>query len=1021
MSQPTEREDGLALDTESVLGRIRELYHIPAVALLLVFMLWNRVKTWEKFSVNGELLFRGNDAWYHLRATSYTVENFPFTMPFDPWTNFPTGTASGQFGTLFDQLVATGALVLGLFMPQAEATTAALLFAPAVFGTLVGIPAFFLGRRFGGRLGGVVAVLVLALTPGAFLFRGLVGFSDHHIAEVLFQVLAVFATMVAVSVAQRDRPVYEQFRAREWGALKPTVAYGALAGLAFGLYIWVWPPAVFFVSVLGLFFGLHAVVVFLKGRSPEHVAIVGVVLSVVAALVSLLRLTEVGVTATEFSLLQPLAFLGLAGGLVVLAGLARLVEGRDDARLAYPGAIVGGLAAVVLLAWLLVPDIFAFFVDQVTRIYGLEANAQVATVNEAQPVDNPGEFFAQSYRFTFFIACVGGLLVLAKYLLDDEPSGESLFLVVWFVLMVMATLTQNRFDYYVAVPVATLTAFVVGYVFDLADLGSGEGVTNLDTSQVITVFVVVLVVVAPFIAFTGPVLSDPGAVSLQSVQSAQFNSPGEVTQWEGSLAWLANSTPEEGQYGSANADNEPLDYYGTFDRTDDFEYGPGTYGVMSWWDYGHFITVSGERIPNANPFQQSANAAADFLLNSNETAATDIVDDEAEGTRYVMVDWKLADPRSSKYTAPAAFDSLGVTAYDPAGSNLIDTVVYQRLFGSQPRPALFVRSQAHYDSMRTRLYGFHGSAADPRVNGQVLVVDWNPNGVDYGQGSLPGPSNQTIRYFDTMDAAEEFVRNDGSAQVGGVQGVPTEPVPALEHYRLVHASEETNRQVGPWVKTFERVNGATVEGTGPANATVTASVEMRIPTQNGTRYETFTYSQRAETDDQGQFTMTLPYSSTGYDEFGPDNGHTNVSVRATGPYEFRNVQSAGNGTQVVTNTTADVTEAQVLGEDDSVVEVSLDETTTIEDNASANGTDESGAPNEPTGANGTDTTNDTNDTNDTATNGPAGTNDTDGANATDDSGSNASGGNETGENAATLAAAPVGASTAVTPAPARVA
>jgi dolichyl-diphosphooligosaccharide--protein glycosyltransferase len=321
--------------------------------------------------------------------------------------------------------------------------------------------------------------------------------------------------------------------------------------------------------------------------------------------------------------------------------------------------------------------------------------------------------------------------------------------------------------------------------------------------------------------------------------------------------------------------------------------------------------------------------------------------------------------------------------------------------------------------MRTRLYGFHGSAADPRVNGQVLVVDWNPDGVDYGQGTLPGPSNQTIRYFDTMDAAEEFVRNDGSAQVGGVQGVPTEPVPALEHYRLVHASEETNRQVGPWVKTFERVNGATVEGTGPANATVTASVELRIPTQNGTRYETFTYSQHAETDDQGRFTMTLPYSSTGYDEFGPDNGHTNVSVRATGPYEFRNVQSAGNGTQVVTNTTADVTEAQVLGEDDSVVEVSLDQTTTVEGNASANGTDESAAPNGSSGANDTDTANDTNDT---ATNGPTGTNDTDGANATNDSGSNDTGGTETdATNASALAAAPVGASAVVTPVLARVA
>ena len=933
MSQPTEREDGLAFDTESVLGRVRELYHIPAVALLLLFMLWNRVKTWENFSSNGELLFRGNDAWYHLRQTSYTVRHFPSTMPFDPWTHFPTGTASGQFGTLFDQLVALGALVLGLFMPQDPATDLALLFAPAVFGTLVGVPAYFIARRFGGRLGGVIAVLVLALTPGAFLFRSLVGFSDHHIAEVLFQVLAVLGVMVAISVAQRDRPVYEQFRAREWGALRGTVGYAALAGLALGLYVWVWPPAVFFVSVLGLFFVVHVLVTFVKGHSPEHVAIAGVVMSVVAALLSVVRISEFEFSATDFSLLQPVAFLGLAAGLVVAAALARAVEGRDDARTVYPVAIVGGIAAIALLAWLVVPDTFAYFVDQFLRIYGLDANAQVRTVNEAQPVPlaQASEFFSARYGFTFFIAIVGAVMLLAKYLLEDEPRGEALLLVTWFVLMVLATLTQNRFDYYVAVPVSALTAFVVGYVVRLVGLGATDRVTDLDAAQVMTVFVLVLVVVAPFVAVTGPVLSDPGAVTLQSVQSASANGPGEVSQWTGSLEWLANNTPDEGEYGAANVDGDQLDYYGTYARTNDYNYDNGTYGVMSWWDYGHFITVEGERIPNANPFQQGATAAANFLLNPNESAANEIMTTEGDGagTRYVMVDWKLADPRSSKYTAPAAFDNIGVNAYGSGQNALIETAIYtQYVPGSQPRIAYYVRNQAHYESMRVRLYRFHGSAAGPTLpNGQVPVLDWQRKSFQYGGGQtrpIPATTNRTIKTFNSTAEARQYVQSDATSQIGGLAGVPTDYVPALEHYRLVHASEAANR-IGAWVKTFERVDGATVQGTGPANATVTARVPMYIPSQNST----FTYVQQAQTGADGQFNMTLPYSTTGYDQFGPENGHTNVSVRATGQYEFRAVQQGGNGTQTVYNATADVTEAQVLGEDDSAVQVSLDQTATI--------------------------------------------------------------------------------------------
>ncbi len=70
-------------------------------------MLWNRVRSWQNFIVDGEVLFSGNDAWYHYRSTQYVVQNWPSTMPFDPWTNFPYGTSNGQFGTLFDQIIAT--------------------------------------------------------------------------------------------------------------------------------------------------------------------------------------------------------------------------------------------------------------------------------------------------------------------------------------------------------------------------------------------------------------------------------------------------------------------------------------------------------------------------------------------------------------------------------------------------------------------------------------------------------------------------------------------------------------------------------------------------------------------------------------------------------------------------------------------------------------------------------------------------------------------------------------------------
>ncbi|WP_254534559.1 oligosaccharyl transferase, archaeosortase A system-associated [Halomarina litorea] len=952
MSQPTEREDRLAFDTDALLDRAREWYHVPLLALLFVFMLWNRVRTWENYTRGGDILFSGNDAWYHFRQTSFTVSNWPFTMNFDPWTFFPYGTAPGQFGTLFDQLIATVALVLGLVMPQEQATAFALLFAPAVFGTLVAVPAYFLAKRFGGRAGGVVAVTVLALTPGAFLFRGLVGWSDHHIAEVFFQVLAMLGVMVAVTAAEREKPVFEQLSSREFSTLRRPLGFAALAGVAIALYIWVWPPGIFVVSVLGLFFLAHLIVTFLKGHSPEHVAIVGVVMFLVAGVFSAVRITKFEFTATDFSLLQPTLFVLLAGGLAVMAALARRVEGRDDATTVYVGGILGAIALGTLLFAVVLPDTFSFFVDQSLRIYGLDANAKVRTVNEAQPIPlgRASSYFFGSYGLAFFAAVVGGLVLLGRYLLDDDPRGEALLLVLWGAMMVLATLTQNRFGYYLAVPVGALTAYVVAQVVALADLDTVGSLSDLDASQVMTIAVIVLIVFAPFVAVTGPLFPqsggvEPGAISLQSVERAENNGPGEVTAWQGSLQWLSENTPKEGQY--ANPDGEAMPYYENFGQTDDYDYPEGAYGVMAWWDYGHFITVEGQRIPDANPFQQGATRAANFLLGQNESQANEYMTVDNGSSRYVMVDWKLADPRSGKYTAPASFDTIGVSSAD-----LLSARIYtQRSTTEAPRTAQLVRSQDHYESMRVRLYRFHGSAAGPTLpNGKVLVVDWETRQFTVGsqttQPLAAVPSDgQVYKTFDSLAAAEEYVQNDSTSQIGGLPGIPAEQVEALEHYRLVHASDATAGGVGQWVKTFERVDGATVEGTGPANTTVTARVQLRIPGPG----QNFTYVQQAQTDAQGQFTMTLPYSTTGYDEWGTEEGYTNVSVRAAGPYEFRAATQSENLTTTVYNATADVNEANVVGEREGPIEVTLEQSEVIEpDGANAsNGTNGTDAPADP--------------------------------------------------------------------------
>ncbi|WP_146417353.1 oligosaccharyl transferase, archaeosortase A system-associated [Haloarcula hispanica] len=902
-------------ELESALEWAERWYHVPVLLVLLGFMLWNRVRSWQNFIVDGEVLFSGNDAWYHYRSTQYVVQNWPSTMPFDPWTNFPYGTSNGQFGTLFDQIIATVALIIGLGSPSDQTVAMTVLFAPAVFGTLVAIPTYLIGRRLGGRLGGVTAVTVMAFSTGWLLQRSLVGFSDHHVAEALFQVLGVLGVMVAVSVAARDKPIYEQFLERDIDALRDTISWSVLAGVAIALYLWVWPPGVLLLGILGVFFLLRLCLEYVHDSSPEHTAIAGAITMITTAVVSASRITVLEITATSQSLLQPGLALAVGLGCVFMAWLARFMEQREYGRYVYPATVFGILAIGAVLMAVLTPTLWEFFTRNVMRVIGFSISETASTVGEAVPLPGVGKLFAW-HGFAVIVAAIGGLFLLAKQFLSDDASAEELLVVVWAVFILSATFTQQRFEYYLGAPIAVLSGMVVGRFIRWFDFSADDGI---EYYQVITILAVLLVIVVPLFAFgtTSPV-------------EAGKTGPGPAIQgWDESLQWMEGNTPAEGAYGSGG--DATLDYYGTYDQQEDFDYQEGQYGVLSWWDYGHWITTRAERVPNANPFQQGTDTAAPFLIAQNETRANDILDSTDEDdakTRYVAVDWRMVetngnDPYRGKFFAPSAFVD-GVQASD----------FYSRMYvqsrGGGVQQVTF-QQQAYYETMVTRLYRFHGSAAEP----QPIVIDWENKETRQGGQYRGAPTNeeepegqrqgQIVRQFQSMEEARQYVEQDTTSQLGGYGGAPPERVPAMEHYRLVGSSEteafpDTSQyRHSAWTKIFERVPGATVEGTGPANTTVRTAVEMRNPATN----KTFVYRQRTQTDQNGNFEMTVPYSTTGYDDWGTDEGYTNVSVRAETQYQFTAI-GTNDGNRTGFTGTTEVTEGQVIGEDDSAATVELE-------------------------------------------------------------------------------------------------
>ncbi|THE65425.1 oligosaccharyl transferase, archaeosortase A system-associated [Salinadaptatus halalkaliphilus] len=924
MSTDTERiEEGTET---SVLEMWEDWYHIPVVGVVMLFMFWVRTQAYDNFvTEDGSPALAGVDSWYHWRTVEWTAENYPWTMPYEVWTSFPTGRYVGQFGTLFDQLIVTAAMIVGLGDPSTETLyTVALLAVPAM-AALVAIPVFFIGRRLGGTIGGIVSVLLLALVPGQFLHRTNVGSLQHHVGEVLFMAIAVLAMMVALRAAEREQPIYELVVDKDWDTLRRPAIYSALAGVALSLYIWVWPPGVVLIGILAVFFTVQLCFDYVRNVSPDHVAFVGAVSLGLTALITALLIEEPGTSTTSFGYLQPASAALVAAGCLFMAWFARQWNAHEIDRQYYPAAIAGLLGATFAVMWLVLPDLFSTIVSNLTRrVIPFGATATDLTIQEAQPPGDFTEFVVNEFGMAFYTMLAGLVLLVARPFLGREYRTEYTLIVVWSLFLISMAATQVRFSYYLVLAVVTVNAVFVADLVSLFDLDLRENIDSLREIEGYQVLVLLMVVLLLFAPLLPPVAAD-GTASWEQADGAQPS--GDSVVWEGSNEWLAENTPEPGNWGGAGYEDE-LEYHGTYEYPDggDYDYPPGSYGVISWWDYGHLITTQAERIPHSNPFQSNARSSSAFFTAESEDRSELILDAVAAGAspddhtneeleqmiaegdeldeeiRYVMIDYQMA---GDKFPAMATWTDPGpnyyMTAEDYQPGQPIEEDEVGEIFGDIP----------YHETTLSNLYF---DDADGMENYRLVHENAEAGSVVYA--SYAQIDDGEVVHFDEM--GQPVSPAEGEPAVAVNEQIPFETYQQLEENDDIVVFDARTAAA---VKTYERVEGATLEGSIDGDvddiedATVTAAVQLDA----GER-EPFIYTQDAELEDDGSFEMTVPYATD--DELGVEDGYTDSSVDAIEEYVVSAVVPSDDGMATYEGETAVPETAVVEGE---TVDVTLEE------------------------------------------------------------------------------------------------
>ncbi|MDK2831292.1 MAG: dolichyl-phosphooligosaccharide-protein glycotransferase, partial [Methanolobus sp.] len=730
---------------------------IPVVlAITLFFLIAYYIRTIPEASVflsNGFVRFGGNDPWYHLRNVENILSNFPHMLWYDAYTNYPYGTDQ-VFAPLFDMSLATLIWILGLGNPSQGLINTVSAYYPAILGALVVVPTYFAGKWVFGRKAGLLAAFLIAIAPGQFLSRSLIGFNDHHIIETLLTTFIAMFLIIALKKTEKYPFTLKQLKGSDFSNFKNVAPYFILTGIALSAYMTAWTGGVFFAFIIGVYVAVQHIVDHMHGRSPEYLSI-GTEIIFAIALVVVLITPQLGGYG------KSLPTIGLITGLVafpVLTGISLYFRERKYKRFYYPLTIAGLFIVTIILAKIISPSAYSL----VTRISSFFTTSGGAlTIAEASPLlSSGGQFSLQPLWYNFgtlgYISFFALAILIYKAFTQKNTPDKS-FLMVWTLMIIWAMLQQNRFAYYYSVNAAILSAWIGIEILNIAgwkDIASSIrsktfNAKNIKAMHILSAIFIILIMVYP-------------SYSLAMQQSQGTGGPNGY--WIEATQWLRYDTPDPG-----------LDYYENYQKPatgESYNYPDTAYGVMSWWDYGHWIEVIGRRIPNANPFQQGVGGrrnsleeenqpgASTFFTASSEEEATAVLeainpDPNKAGARYIVSDVEMA---TGKFYAMAAWT--------------LDTADYYVQVQTTNSEYVTVPGKRYFNSMEARLHIFDGNGLK-----QYRMVHESPS---------------------------------ASTQETGYKNV----------YNVLFGGNLAEENTG-YVKIFEYVKGATITGTAPANETVT--------------------------------------------------------------------------------------------------------------------------------------------------------------------------------------------------------
>ncbi|MFA5358087.1 MAG: STT3 domain-containing protein [archaeon] len=498
------------------------------------------------------------DSYYHLRIVGELVQNGQLPAR-DPLAYYQEGGSTLPGFTLLWPIAAAFYAIIGFGQPfSKDILLLCAKILPALFGALIAIAMYWLGKEIYNKKAGVAMAFIAATVP-AFVYRTMAGFFEDDSLGFLWMVIG-FVFMLRATKSEK--------------ITKQSILNSILAGIFFSAMALTWSLYLLIPLVITPYFIVSILIIATKGGTKERItafiANFGAGYIIFNALILLIGGNWIQnginyIAAFTPDVLDPFIWIGIAvisiGSILFAYWLQKTSEENKK------------IATIVFVSLLWVSLLITLMLFLV--VHDLTNRSSISSMVGEESVGLNS--FGQKFNSLIILPILALILLPASILFARDKkhfSHGALIIFFWVLITLIMAYYKLKFTYSFGLPIAAAAGFITYFVFDW--LERSDSIKRIEAKVVvISLFFVLLLgvgAVARFVPDYVPTLdSDP--------------------DWKEAANWISDNTSEDAK-------------------------------LFNWWNQGHILSfITGRKVSTDNRnYSFCANYAMAKFVDTDNTA-----------------------------------------------------------------------------------------------------------------------------------------------------------------------------------------------------------------------------------------------------------------------------------------------------------------------------------------------------------------------------------------------------------------